>query len=1054
MEWLKPLADSLAQYTGWDDSFAPDMERVGFEYPQKAWQQLLLISHHTSFEEHYPGFLPRLLTGFLNCYDADLALNNFLRLTDIIPDREHLYSQLTASGHLLESLTTLFSGSQVLTDTLLSRPSLIDWLSLKKTLFQSKTRDVLYRDFYQLAGGDTLPPNTPSLLRQFKKREYIRIGLRDLMGKVTLQENVENLSDLADVCLQVAYEYSFEQLKNKHGIPLFVDEDGVQKESEFAILSMGKLGGRELNYSSDIDLIYIYTSSSGETQPEEPEQSVRSISNHEFHTRLGQMITRTLHDITAEGSVFRVDLDLRPQGKSGEIANSLSRCETYYQSWGRTWERQAMIKARVSAGGENLGPEFFEMITPFVYRRSLDFSAVQEVKKLKGKVDQDLVKKNKEKGHIKLGVGGIREIEFLVQSYQLLFGGRDKSLRDTGTLRTLEQLRLRNFLDEEESRKLKEAYIFLRNLENRVQISFGLQAYHLPTEPKALDVLARKMGVTADTRQKRINTLMQQFKEHTGFVNAMFTNLFVEEEEQEKAERTFDEWDKRYDFESRFSEKLIKEYTFHKPDRAYRFLKSLRDGPADIPPGEKSLKRFYDVLPALLDMSRRVPFPNAAVENLVKFVEKGQSRDMILSLFHDNQKILELFFILFGSGELLSAILIRQPALMDVLMSPDTLYRYKTPQQMEEELEECLKPCASEEERMIALRCFKQEEELRIGIRFLIRETDLMATLEDLSRLAELYLQASINLASEDVRSETGDSFEGCGSFAVLGMGKLGGMELNFSSDLDLVFVYDDEDDTARAVTRYSSLAQKLFKYCAAMTPAGIAYKVDTDLRPEGSQGTLILPLSGYQEYFKTRGRIWERQAMTRARVVAGNRETGQRFLDIAQQFAFSPRLDYENLIDIARLRERMEMELAQEKNKGKNVKLGFGGLADIEFTVQILQLIYGEKTRGLRSTNTLAALQNFSQFGFMDEGQSSELRDSYLFLRNLECNLRLYSERSANCLPLESRELAGLSRMMGLAGKNDAELEAALIQAYESTTEKVRACYRKIMDQLLRAAR
>ncbi len=1054
MDCLEPLTNALYKKIEWEDSLDPMLEHVGFEDPSKAWQQLLLISGHTSFQNRYPNFIPRLLTGFSTCYDADAALNNFLRLTDIIQDREHLYSQLTSSDHLLGALVTLFSGSQILSDTLLSSPTHIDWLNHPETLFQPKTKDVLYRDFYTLAGSDSLPPNTPALLRQFKKREYIRIGLRDLMGRVTLQENVENLSDLADVCMQVAYEYSFEQLTSRHGVPFFVDEDGAEKESEFAILSMGKLGGRELNYSSDIDLIYIYTSSMGETRSLEAGQEVRSITSHEFHTRLGQMITKTLHDITAEGSVFRVDLDLRPQGKSGEIANSLSRCETYYQSWGRTWERQAMIKARVSAGSELLGKQFFEMITPFVYRRSLDFSAIKEVKDLKGKIDVDLAQKNKKKGHIKLGAGGIREIEFLVQAYQLLFGGRDKSLRTTGTLNTLEQLRIRRFISEEECRGLQDAYVFLRNLENRVQISFGLQTYHLPTEDKALDVLARKMGVTGDNRDERVSTLMDQYKTHTSLVNTMFTSLFVEEEEQEKAEQTHNEWGQGRDLESNFSEKLINERGFTEPDRIFRFLKSLRDGPANIPPSEKSIRTFYEVLPGILELSRRVPFPNSAIENLVKFIEVSQSRDMLLNLFYDNEKILELFLILFGSGELLSSILIRQPSLMDVLMSPDSLYRYKTLPQLEQELWDRLGVCADEPARLLALRRFKQAEELRIGIRFLIRETDLIATLEDLSRLADLYLQVSLDLAAEEVRQETGESFGGAGTFAILGMGKLGGRELNFGSDLDVVFVYDEEENHATAVTRYSSLAQKLYKYCAAMTPAGIAYKIDTDLRPEGNQGTLILPLKGYEDYFKNRGRIWERQAMTRARFVAGNPEIGARFLNIAREFTFSPRLDYGNLIEIARLRERMETELAQEGKKGKNVKLGYGGLADIEFAVQIIQLRHGEKSTGLRSTNTLQALQNFSQMGIMDDREAAELRAGYLFLRNLECTLRLISERSANCLPTDPEALAAIALMFGMDMRKDEERVATLNQEYEKITESVRGLYRKIIDRKLRTAR
>ncbi len=1044
-----------APVRSWEEGLDSGLSALGIEDPQKCWSQLLSLGALTDFKNRYPDFFPRFLAHLGHCYDADLALNNFLRLTELLCDREHFFSLLTTSQHLLEALVTLFSGSQVLSDTLLSNPTHVDWLSLPETLIQPKTRDMLYRDFYALAGSDSLPGNTPSLLRRFKRREYIRIGLRDLLHKVTLEENVQNLSDLADVCLQVAYEFCNETLQANHGVPMFAEDDGdVERESEFAILSMGKLGGRELNYSSDIDLIYIYTSSTGQTRPLGPDHSIRSISNHEFHTRLGQMITKTIHDITGEGSVFRVDLNLRPEGPSGEIANSLMRCETYYQSWGRTWERQAMIKARVSAGSEALGREFFEMITPFVYRRSLDFSAIEEVKSLKGKIDLDLASKRKEKGHIKLGAGGIREIEFLVQAYQLLFGGRDKTLRDTGTLKTLRRLKKRKFISEDEYAGLTEAYIFLRNLENRVQISFGLQTYHLPADPKGLEVLARKMGVEGRTRQERIDGLMKQYEAHTAFVNEMFRNLFAEEEDQEKAQQTHHEWGASQDMESRFSEELIAEYSFDDPGRVFRFLKALRDGPKGVPPSEKNLKAFYEILPPILELSGRTAFPNGAVENLVKFVEASQAREMFFQLFRGNEKILELFLILLGSGDLLSSILIRQPSLMDVLVSPDMLYRYKTLAQMQQELEARLASCGNEEERLVALRRFKQGEELRIGIRYLIRETDLLATLEDLSCLADLYLNVCLGLAANEVRAELNPDFKGAGRFAILGMGKLGGLELNFGSDLDIVFVYEDDPALPDAVRLYSSLSQKLYKYCSQTTPAGIAYKVDTELRPEGNQGTLILSLKGYQDYFQTRGRIWERQAMTRARFVAGNPEVGKKFIDVAQAFTYSPRLDYGSLIEIARLRERMEVELAQESKKGRNVKLGHGGLADIEFTVQILQLIHGERSPALRATNTLAGLRELMQLGFMDDREADTLRRGYLFLRNLECVLRLYSERTANSLPQDNTVLAGLAHMLGMDRPTDEALVESLNTAYEQHTGEVRTLYRKTMDRLLRNAR
>jgi len=538
MKSISDLINCLYQKEPWDEKFQGPLLGLHLEDPQKAWQVLTTINEQANFPELYPKFFPSLIECLAQSYNPEIALNNFHRLTEKIKDREHLYSLLSISGEFLKVLTILFSGSQVLTDTLLSNPTYLDWLSEEETLSKPKTKDILYRDFYAMAGEDCPPKEIPSFLRKFKKREYIRIGLRDLMGVVELDEHVGSLSDLADVCLQIACDYADQTLKEKHGVPMYEDPEGQLKESEFTVLSMGKLGGRELNYSSDIDLIYIYTSSMGETQPVLPhESSLRTISNHEYHIKYARLVTSAINEITSEGNVFRVDLDLRPEGKSGEIANSLVSCETYYESWGRTWERQALIKARVSAGSETLGQEFFSMIRPFIFRRSLDFEAVQEIKSLKKKVDLDLKKKKIEKGHIKLGFGGIREVEFIVQAYQLLFGGRDKGLRNPNSLITLEKLKEREFITEDDFKQLREAYIFLRNLENRVQITFGLQTYHLPKKDKDLAVLARKMGITGATSEELIAKLNAEFERHTQFVGQRFARLFLEDTDQQKADQ-------------------------------------------------------------------------------------------------------------------------------------------------------------------------------------------------------------------------------------------------------------------------------------------------------------------------------------------------------------------------------------------------------------------------------------------------------------------------------------------------------------------------------------
>ena len=1042
MTFNKALIYRIHQRQPWDETLP--LQAFGFREPETAWKNLVALAGHAQFEKLYPDFFRILLELIASSHNADMALHNFERFSEKFLDKDHLYTQLTESPSLFVALIFLFSGSQVLTDALLKEPSYVDWLSRPETLANSKSKDMLMRDFYEMAEFQS--KNIFSVLRKFKKREYIRIGLRDLLGKVGFKETVEDISNLADVCLQAAYEHADRELQKKFGRPVYQDANGNWIESEFAILGMGKLGGRELNYSSDIDLIYIYTSSQGETRSTS-ESSITSISNHEYFTKLALDITKSLHEITSDGNVFRVDLELRPEGNSGEIVNSLTSCEIYYQSWGRTWERQALIKARVSAGSENLGKEFFEMIEPFIYRRSLDFEAIEEIKSMKYQINKSLKGKHS-KGNIKLGFGGIREVEFTIQAYQLLLGGRDKSLRVRDSLGAMKTLYEKNILTEADHNHLREAYIFLRNLENRVQITFGLQTYLLPDNEIDLAVLARKMRIAGDSQKNLADNLMKEYETHTRFVGTLFAEQFVEKEKREAAETLSSEWDRSRIGEEQFTESMLAEIPFlPDPKRTYRFLKSFRDGTQFSHPSVQSIQEFYSIIPKIFQQCRRVPKPDSAIENLCRFVEATGARESFLSLFQSNEKFLELLLILFGSSGMLSQILIKRPDLVDVLTDMEAIYRFKLAEKIQEDLNSALKTSPDFESKSLVLRRTKQAEELRIGVRYLIKEADLAGTLEDLSNLADVFLQTVYRIACEEQKSGNHNDF------CIIGMGKLGGHELNFGSDLDVLLVYDEgeSDPPPEGFSGYySALSQMIYKLTSEMTSAGYAYKIDTELRPDGDAGALVLSVQGYEKYFKSRARIWEQQALVRARFVAGNAEVGKKFIEAVHQFVYQDKFEYGSLIEISRLRERMEQELAKESTKGKNVKLGFGGLADIEFAVQIIQLMHGKKFPRLRQTNTLSALKSFVALGLIDQDMAEELQDSYLFLRNLECALRIIRQTPTNTLPKDNKELAPLARLLGY---EDAEIQAgSLLIDYDRHTQRVRKHYRKTIGNLLRA--
>ncbi len=1052
MTFSAELIQRIHQRQPWDETLSKPLQDFGLRGPETAWKDLVGLAGHAQFEKLYPDFFKVLLELISSSYNGDMALHNFERFSEKISDKDCLYAQLIESFSLFEALVFLFSGSQVLTDALLKEPSYINWLSRPKTLINSKSKDILMRDFYEMAGKEFQSKNLFSALRKFKKREYIRIGLRDLLGKVDFQETVEDISNLADVCLQTAYGHTDRELRKKYGRPVYQNADGSWKESEFTVLGMGKLGGRELNYSSDIDLIYIYTSSQGETRPEnENDQPILSISNHEYFTRLALGISKSLNEITSDGNVFRVDLELRPEGNSGEIVNSLASCEIYYQSWGRTWERQALIKARVSAGSENLGKKFFEMIESFIYRRSLDFEAIKEIKSMKHQINKSLKGKHL-KGNIKLGFGGIREVEFIIQAYQLLLGGRDKSLRVRDSLGAMKILCEKNILTKEDHDRLREAYIFLRNLENRVQITFGLQTHLFPDNETDLAVLARKMRTPGDSQKSLANNLMKEYENHTRFVGAMFAEQFVKKEKRDAAETLSGEWDRSRVGEDQFVESKLAEIPLlSNPKSAYRFLEAFRDGAQFSHPSVRSIRKFYSIIPKIFQQCEKVPMPDLAIENLCRFVEATGARESFLNLFQENEKFLELLLILFGSSGMLSQTLIRQPGLVDVLTDMDSIYRFKLAEKIQEDLNRALKNSPNFESRSMVLRRIKQAEELRIGVRYLIKEANLSGTLEDLSNLADVFLETVYQIACDELekKSRHGNFRD----FCIIGMGKLGGRELNFRSDLDVLLVYDEgESDPPPEgfADYYSALSQMIYKLTSEVTPAGYAYKIDTELRPEGDAGVLVLSVHGYEKYFQSRARIWEQQALVRARFVAGNAEVGKKFIESAHNFAYHDKFEYVFLIEISRLRERMEQELAKEATKGKNVKLGFGGLADIEFAMQILQLKHGKKFERLRQTNTLSALLSFVALGLVDQDMAEELRDSYLFLRNLECALRIIRQTPTNTLPKDNKELAPVARLLGYEGKDPETLTSSLLTDYDRHTRQVRKYYRKTIGHLL----
>ncbi len=1046
------LYNSIHNCDPWEESFEKSLRKYNFIEPKKAWKNILTLSSQSNFEGLFPGFFKSFIKTIGSSYHPDLALNNFERFTETIEDKNYLYTILYNSQETLKSLIVLFSGSQILTDTLLSNPSFFEWINNSEIINNSRSKDEFMRAYYEFSGEQYLDINTPELLRKFKKREYIRIGLRDLLDKTDFEETGRDLSCLADLSLQVAYEYAEKKIKEKYGVPYYKENKEQLKEIEFAILGMGKLGGLELNYSSDIDLIYIYTSSNGETQETENYPDTLNISSHEYFTKLAELLTKTIDEITSDGNVFRVDLNLRPEGATGPIVNSLESCEIYYQSWGRLWERQALMKARVSAGSESLGKLFFSMMEPFVYRKNIDFSAVKEITSMKEKINQNIQRKNINRRNIKLGKGGIREVEFTVQTFQLIFGGREKIVRGGNTIKALKSIYKLNFIEEIEYKKLKKAYIFLRNLENMVQISFGLQTHDLPEDRMLLAVLALKMNINGNSIEELTEKLNNEFSDHTQSVNNIFSELFKKEQDRKLGNKI-----KKIPEIRTLNEKVIESVFFENNKNALRFLKILRDGPKFSRINEKSVDDFYRILPKILDECREVPMANTALENLVRFIESSKARESFLGLFSENKNFLKLLLKIFGSSNLMSDILIKQPGLIDIIEDTESIYRFKNKINLNKEIKKSINISNNFEEKKNNLRRFKQGEELRIGIRYIIGEADIEGTLKDLSSLAEICIENAYQLALIKLSAQYANERIIPSNFAIIGMGKIGGNEINFKSDLDLIFVYETNKDDSlfsdNVVLFYTKIYQLLHELTSQVTSSGYAYKIDSDLRPEGKSGLMVNSIKSYEEYYRVRARTWEQQSMVRARFIAGNQQTGKNFINMVNSFTYRPKLEYESIIEISRSREKIEQDLAEEATKGKNIKLGYGGLADIEFSVQILQMMHGGKNSRLRETNTLCALAQLDALGIIDHEDSKNIKKNYLFLRNLECSLRIQNVSLMSHLPKEQEKLLILARFLKYSGENPIVIVRKFMNEYDQSTKEIRFFYRKTIDNLLRNA-
>lgn len=1052
---LLPFLHQFSRIISLDDPgrrqerLAAFLERYGFSYGARSADNILLILPCFSVET-----LHRILVNALRTPLPDMALNAFERLAGVIPAAD--LTAVACRRRALSRFVQLCGSSPFLVNLIYRTPSLFRWLFLENGIALSRDSQGMLEALRARMEGETDYAGLMKLLRLFKRAEIVRIATRDLCGMADLEEVTAELSSLAGASLQLAYEVCRRCLVAEYGLPLMETDNGPV-EAEMTVIGMGKLGGNELNFSSDIDIIYFYESDRGVTSGVDggSGQVRGAVSLHTFFVKLAEMVSKALSQVTEDGFVFRVDLGLRPEGKSGDMAASLRSAEIYYESWGQSWERTAMLKARPVAGSLELGEQLLRMLQPFVYRKYLDYTLIEDMKNMKQKIDVSLTRSMEGETNLKLGRGGIREIEFFIQALQLVYSGKNPRLRERNSLKALARLLEANLITEEDHDRLSQAYRFLRTVEHRIQVVQERQTHNLPARDDELRALARRSGFLGSDAPERFREVLELHRAH---VSAIYGKLFLSRDDRLQRDvnpEVLFLLDHKADAD--LVKDMLAERRFEDVERAYDNLLSLREGPVKSNLTERNRRLLEKISPLLLQELLESPDPDMALTHLERFLTIVGKRSAYYALLAENREALKLLVSLFGMSEFLSKILINHPELLESMLSHSYTSTEKSRGDMERELATALELSDYFEEQLDALRRYHNEEVLRIGLNDIHGKVKQTVTTGQLSLLGAACLGAAYGMAVEQLRRfgrpmyNRGEG-EAEASLAVIGMGKLGGGELNYHSDLDIIFVYDRQGGTngAKQISNheyFAKLAQKIISILSMQTREGYVYKIDTRLRPSGNAGPLVTSLDSFLEYHRQEAQVWERQALTKARVVLGDACLADHLHGVIEKTVYGSTLGEEGRAEIHRLRMRMEHELARESVGSYNIKTGRGGMVDVEFIAQYLQLRHGFRYPELRSTSTIEALTRMGELGLVPEEFAETLVSGYRFLRKLENRLRIIHDHSVNDLSGSRNYMNRLARRLGYdsALKNPG---VALISDYEEITGRIRDCYDRVMGE------
>ena len=927
------------------------------------------------------------------------------------------------SPELLTELTRVSVGSDFVSEQLSRSPVLLQDLLTSGDLHRSYEPDYYESALTERLSTVETENDLHRELRLFRNREQVRIIWRDLTRRADMRETTRDLSLMADACIDGALNWLYGSACERWGIPYGIGESGEKEQQRLVVMGMGKLGANELNLSSDIDLIFSFPEN-GQTDGEK-----KCLENQDFFIRLGKKLIQALDNMTVDGFVFRVDMRLRPFGSASPLAASFDAMELYYQEQGRDWERYAMIKARIVAGDKQAGAQLMQRLRPFVYRKYIDFSAFESLREMKEMINREVRRKGREQ-NVKLGSGGIREVEFIAQAFQLIRGGRDSRLQQRELCNILPLLPDSVGMPQEAVDDLLNAYEFLRNAEHAIQAVADRQTQELPMDDKEQLRLAYSMGFD------HWDAFYDQLENHRANVRRHFADVIAPAEEQEEGqtENAAEEWLELWDGALNQEQGIIflAEKGYDDAQVAYKQLVDLYRSRTVQMLQQIGMERLRAVLPTLLAEVSRTDNATETLSRVLTLVSAVLRRSAYLVLLAENPGALKQLVRLCSASEWFSEKLAKQPILLDELIDQRTLYTPPDKGQISNELRQQLLRIPEEdtEQLMEALRYFKNAVTLRVAASEITGALPLMKVSDYLTWTAEAVLNVVLEIAWRNLAEKHGVPMKSPGvpcdpNFIVVGYGKVGGIELSYGSDLDLVFVHNADPnlftDGGKQIANsvfFTRLGQRIIHILNTFTPSGQLYEVDMRLRPSGNSGLLVSSLKAFTEYQKKEAWTWEHQALVRARVVAGDLTLQREFEAVRAEILESQRESGALKTEVVEMRQKMRDHLGSKNTQNTekpvfHLKQDRGGIVDIEFMTQFNVLAHAHDHPSLTEfTDNIRILEGVEACGLMSADETESLREAYISFRSVGHRLTLQgrSNEIADDELRESRDLVATS--------------------------------------------